>query len=140
MKYFLVALFLLISANLSPAQAGIDICLEITGTTARAWTALNEVMTDDGDTLPKRDVTRGITVDVWDQPVLSFGKYDSEGKEIVASVFNARPIMRIRFSREADTKAREKIGEFDENGDWVPVGALPVGLDRVPCPTTRVWM
>lgn len=138
-KYFLATFIWLASVGLSPAQAGIDICLEITGTKAQARAALTtlgltkEMISRDQNGDPV--ITTGnhhVAVDAWMKPILDYGP---------PVVFAARPYLRIRFhSKAAARKAREKIGTYDENGNWVPVGALPTGLTRVPCPTTRIWL
>ena len=116
----------------------IDVCLKVTGTFSQAYASLWELKLD--REMLRRDedgnfkiatANHHVAVDVWMRPIVQFGTYDIEGKEIVAPMLSDKPILRIRFiSEQAKKKAVDNI---------TSVETLPSGLIRVPCPSTRKW-
>ena len=123
-----------------PASAStyLDVCLQFTSTKAKALTALQtlgltkEMLSrDDLGNFQITTANHHVTVDLWMRPVLQFGIYDADGNEITPPVFASAPILRIRFiSDSVKSKARGKIAN---------AGKIPAGLQKVPCPTTRIW-
>lgn len=141
MKYIALAFLLLVTPALAQEEerpSAVDVCLLVTGTRAQARVAL--LVLGFGQEMLHRDengdwaittANHHVAVDIWMKPLLERGTYDQDGNELTAPVFSSRPILRIRFlSRAAIKKARENI---------IEAGGLPVGLERVDCPTTRVW-
>ena len=116
----------------------LDVCLKITGTKAEARAALADLglgkemlRRDEDGKLVITTANHHVAIDLWMRPILQFGTYDSEGNEVTAPVLSNRPILRIRFvSKQARRKAAEKF--FGSS-------VLSAGLQKVPCPTTRIW-
>ena len=123
----------------------LDVCLSMTGNRAQARAAIR-VLGLDKEML--QDISEGgspnvvivgynhhVAIDIWERPILVFGVYgvDENGDsiEITSPVFAANPIMRIRFI-SAEARAKAKTNIIDNPG-------LPAGLEKVECPTTRVW-
>ena len=123
-----------------------DVCLKLTGigdqgrVNAQASLIVlglrNEMLRrDDAGELRIAGYTNGpdaIAIQFWKRPKLAFAVRDDRGKIITPAVFSDRPYLRIRPASDASRRAiREKIIDRP--------GALPVGLEKVPCPATRVW-
>ncbi len=141
--FLIFALLLLPSLALAqpippPAWNG-DVCLKMTGNRAQARAAIRvlglvEEMLTRGPPASQVLVTANhdVAIDIWERPILVFGTFDQNGNEITPPVFADAPILRIRFvSATAKAKARTNI---------IDRPAMPAGLEKVDCPTTRVWM
>ena len=123
-----------------------DVCLKLTGigdqglVNAQASLIVlglrNEMLRrDDAGDLRIAGYTNGpdaIAIQFWERPKLAFAVRDERGKIITPAVFSDRPYLRIRPVSNASRRAiREKIIDRP--------GALPAGLEKVPCPATRIW-
>ena len=124
-----ILLWALILWPVFAASVHLDVCLKITGTKAQARAALQTLgltkemlHRDDAGNLRITTANHHVAIDLWMKPILDFGP---------PPVFSNRPYLRIRFvSAAAKRKAKEQI---------VDAGGLPTGLEKVPCPTTRIW-
>ena len=123
----------------------LDVCLKITGTKAQARAAIRVLGLDMEMLRPALDfqgrIIQGqfkivgfnhdVAIDLWERPILQFAVRDGQGNEVTPPVLSNRPILRIRF---VSKQVRRKAAERFFGGD-----ALPAGLEKVPCPTTRIW-